>query len=178
MEEHKGWIRYTQDPKELLTLEDYYSQYIPKIHEQDDHNFVDQVEPMIKQLPEVIAGTAEKAKKHLSNDFFIEVVIKADRRFEGMYKNIVVARPTCPSPDYERIAYQYHQLTGDIELLLAIPTISRCLQYQNQDYLSIKSDDRVLADYSFRYLTGELDKLEREKNSILKPKKNVFITDL
>lgn len=177
MEEHKGWISYTEDPKELLTLEDYYSQYIPRMKEQADHNYADQAEVMSNLLPDVIASSVGNGKKHLKGDFYIEVIIKADRRFEDLYKNIVVARPTCPSPSYERIVYQYHHLTGDVELLWIIPTISRCLQYQRQDWLSINSDDRVLAEYTFQYLTGELDKLEREKNKSLKPKKNIFITD-
>jgi len=177
MEEDKGWVSYTENPDELLTLEDYYSQYIPRMKEQDDHTYVDQAEVMADLLPSVITDAIENGKKHLKGDFFIEVVVKADRRFEDLYKNIIIARPTCPSPFYERIVYQYHHLSGGIELLWIIPTVSRCLQYQNQSYLSIMSDDRALADFSFRYADGELDKLEREKNNSLKPKKNIFITD-
>ena len=39
MEEHNGWVRYTEDPKELLTIEDYYSQYIPRMKEIKDNSF-------------------------------------------------------------------------------------------------------------------------------------------
>jgi len=177
MEVHKGWIRYTEDPKELLTLEDYYSQYIPRKIEQEDHNYADQGEVMAQLLPPVVEDTIEKAKKHIDGDIFVEVIIKADRRFPDLYKNIVCARPTCPSPEYERIAYHYHRNSGEKELLWIIPTLSRCLQYKRQCHLDIMSDDRLIADFVLEYENGNLDKLENKINSSLKsPKKNLFIS--
>lgn len=171
MEKHKGWVRYVNSPEERISHEEYYLQYIPKQRELDDHTYIDVSEEIAKDLPDAIYENVKLGKKHLKGDFFIEVIVKNEELLVNNKKNIIVARPTCPSPSFDRIVYHYHADSGEIELLWVLPTLSQCINYYNNGFLSLKEDDRLLAEFVAKYYSGDLDILEREKNSKLNQKK-------
>lgn len=172
MEIHNGFKRYTKNPEKCLTMEDYYAQYIPRQKEQLDHTYVDQAEEMSKELPKLVSDISENAVKDIQGDFFIEVIIKAERRYDGLFKHLAIARPSCPSPQYERIVYHYHRDTDELELLWIIPTLSRCIQCMENGQRDIKSDDRLLTEFVLQYANGNLDALEKKINSELRPPSN------
>ena len=69
--------------------------------------------------------------KVIDGDFFIEVFISHDTVLTNVIKSLMIARTTCPTPNYDHMVYHYHANSCDLEYLWNVPSKAECIEIMN-----------------------------------------------
>jgi len=117
----------------------------------------------------------EKTLENFTQDFYITAIrVQIPLMQNKAYKLLFKSRITCPSPQYDEDAWQYHSGTGSIEFLWAVPDSGTChmLKY---NALIVDPEERQLRDFAIAMLDGSLLKRAKELNGE-KEEQNIILS--
>jgi len=123
----------------------------------DQHCAVDQADEQLKNYEQKFLECLEDAKsKYGSNeDFYIVSIFQHDKLLTRVMKNPFVARRSCPTPHYDEAVYKYTASEDRIQFLWVLPDI-KVANYLVNNYLTLRDDERQLADFVLKHLNNEL----------------------
>lgn len=104
-----------------------------------------------------------KDRNKFDGDFFIEVLLKKERKLENVLRNYFLARKSCPMPFYDQTVYRYNSAKGDIEYLWTVPDLETCLIFE-ENKEKIVPEERSLLTMILQFKDGSLKRLARKFN--------------
>ena len=112
-----------------------------------------------KSLLECIAA----GQKTYPHDFFVNVIFKKEPTMPNVFRCFFVHRKTCPTPDYDQIAYKYDKAKDMIDFLWVIPGKQACIHLKS-NALEVVEEERELLKYVMDFSDGTLMKKALELN--------------
>lgn len=104
---------------------------------------------------EKLQGAVDSACKAYNGNFYIVILMKKERIILNSIRYYVVARQSCPTPQFDQMVYFYDRKVGDLRLVWVIPDqLTSIFMYQNA--LSVPTEQQELRDYVIDYFNGSL----------------------
>lgn len=130
----------------------------------DTHSAHEQMQECLTDYDNKLLNTIDIVKKQMpSCTFYIEVITKKERLMRNVLRCYMKARVSCPTPDFDQIAYEYDHTLDKINFLWVVPCPEACYQMLS-DPLSVPLEERQLLNYVLDYADGTLLKLAKEKS--------------
>lgn len=116
-----------------------------------------------------LEACVEDAKQKYIGNFYVVVLSKREKLMPNAIRTYVVARQSCPTPQFDQTVYHFDRRTGDIQYLWTVPDQQACLElyYHAHD---VPREQHQLRDFVFEFYDGTLLKKAREYNGELKEK--------
>jgi len=121
---------------------------------------------IIKDTQKKLNDTIQKGLKKYPNDFYIVIESKREIVFEGVIRNFIFHRISCPTPHYDQTAFKYHRKDDRLEFLWSIPrksTVAHVYQYPLQE-------DQTLVKTVYDFVDGTFYRKALELNGELEGK--------
>lgn len=96
-------------------------------------------------------------KAYPNRDFFVVVLHKVERIYEGISRLFWLPRLTCPTPTFDQVVYKYHYGPEMLEFIWVIPDREVCQAYRD-DPLSVPDEEKELRQFVLDFYDGTLDR--------------------
>lgn len=131
------------------------------------HELTDVQRTLQSKYIERLKGSVDQFKKvhpdHHQN-FFIEVITKAERLFRDYPRTYFIGRKTCPSPGYDQSVFRYNWLDDNIEYLWTLPDMANA-NFLASHCLEVPVEQRQLLGFIMDYYDGVLFRKCKELNN-------------
>lgn len=110
-----------------------------------------------------IQETVESAQRTYPSNFYVVVLFKRERIITNAIRYYMVARRSCPTPQYDQVVYYYDRNQGDIQFIWSIPDqMTSIFMYQNA--LSVPKEQRQQLNYVIQFFDGSLQEQAQRLN--------------
>lgn len=99
-----------------------------------------------------------------NGDFYVVVITKNEKLLHNVLRCYFLARPTCPTPDYDQTVFFFRRASQDIEYLWTIPDKESCLVYIANAAI-IPKEEQQLLDNILKFRDGSLFTLCKKLNN-------------
>lgn len=102
--------------------------------------------------------------KPFMGDFFIEVIQYKPKLFPNTINQMIIARKSCPTPNYDQIVFQWDSKLEQLVEVWVIGSRLTCFYFM-QNTKEMKPEFNQLFDYIQRFANGDLFRLCKQLNN-------------
>ena len=131
--------------------------------DQGNHTAHEQMQENLTDYERNVIECAERGLKAYNSDFFIVVLSKKEPLLPNVIRNYFFHRRSCPSPQYDQVAYHYIFDNDALKMLWCIPDKETCEMYRTYTKI-VNPAERELLQFILDFFNGGLDRLARKLN--------------
>jgi hypothetical protein len=121
----------------------------------DSANVIDLQRSMQSEYTKYFLETLYEGKKQYQDDFYIVVITRRDRLMDNVVRNQFLHRKSCPTPDYDQVAYKYNKKDDNITFLWVLPDKTTA-QLLKENALLVAGEEKELLRYVLEDSAGDL----------------------